>query len=232
MRRIGVLMTLASNDPDAQSNIATFLQALQQLGWTDGRNLRIDFDGARAMPTTSANTQVNWPGSGRTLSSPLAARPWGHYFTRPSPCQSCSRRSQTRSALVSSLAWRARAATLPALCSSNTVERKWVELLKEIAPRVARAAVLWDPSIPAGIGQFAVIQTVAPSVDVGGSASQRARSIRNGGGHRDFCAFLEWRPDRDSELIGEPSSRINRRTRGSVRLPAVYPAQFYILKAA
>ena len=72
-----------------------------------------------------------------------------------------------RSAPASSTAWRGRAATPPALSSSNTASSgKWLELLKEIAPGVTRAAVLRDPAITAGIGQFGAIQSVAPSLGV------------------------------------------------------------------
>ena len=60
----------AADDPEAQARIAAFLQGLQQLGWTDGRNVRIDTAGARAMPTTFANTRRNWSRSRRTSSWP------------------------------------------------------------------------------------------------------------------------------------------------------------------
>ena len=77
MRRIGVLMSLAADDPEAQARIAAFLQGLQQLGWTDGRNVRIDIAGAQAMPTAFADTRRNWSRSRRTSSWPLAARAVG-----------------------------------------------------------------------------------------------------------------------------------------------------------
>ena len=76
MRRIGVLMTLAADDPEGQARLAAFLQGLQELGWTDGRNVRIDTAGARAMPTAFADTRRNWSRSRRTSSWPLARRPW------------------------------------------------------------------------------------------------------------------------------------------------------------
>ena len=74
MRRIGVLMSLAADDPEAQARIAAFLQGLQQLGWTDGRNVRIDYRwGGRRCRPTFANTRRNWSRSRRTSSWPLAA---------------------------------------------------------------------------------------------------------------------------------------------------------------
>ena len=81
---------------------------------------------------------------------------------------------------------------------------KWLELLKEIAPRVTRAAVLRDPAITAGIGQFAAIQTVAPSLGVEVSpvdvrdAGEIERAITA------FARWLEWRPDRDGRARWRP----------------------------
>ena len=168
MRRIGVLMSLAADDPEGQARIAAFLQGLQQLGWTDGRNVRIDYPLGRGRCRRAfANTRRNWSRSRRTSSWPLAARPWGRCCRRPAPCRSCSRTSPIRSAPASSRAWRGRAATPPALLQFEYgMSGKWLELLKEIAPGVTRAAVLRDPAIAAGIGQFGAIQAVAPSFGV------------------------------------------------------------------
>ena len=60
MRRIGVIFGGTASDPDIQVRLTAFLQVLQQLGWTEGRNIRIEFAGAREMPTTLANMQRNW----------------------------------------------------------------------------------------------------------------------------------------------------------------------------
>ena len=130
-------------------------------------------------------------------------RPWGRCCRRPAPCRSCSRSSPIRSAPASSTAWRGRAATPPASCCSNTASSgKWLELLKEIAPGVTRAAVLRDPAIAAGIGQFGAIQAVAPSLGVEVSPV----NVRDAGEiERAVAAFArcsEWRPDRDGERVG------------------------------
>ena len=127
---------LAADDPEAQARVAAFLQGLQQLGWTDGRNVRIDTAGPRAMPTTFADTRRNWSRSRRTSSWPLPApRPWRRCCRRPAPCRSCSRRSSIRSAPASSRAWRGRAATPPgSSIFEYGISGKWLELLKEIAP--------------------------------------------------------------------------------------------------
>ena len=97
----------------------------------------------------------------------MAARLWDRCYRRPAPCQSCSCTSPIRSAQVSSIAWRGRAATSLVLPSSNTeLSGKWLELLKQIAPGVTRAGVVRDPAITAGIGQWGAIQAMASSVGV------------------------------------------------------------------
>ena len=65
VRRIGVLMSTAVDDPQDPARLAAFAQGLQELGWTIGRNLRIDYRWGPAVPTTRANTQRNWPRSRR-----------------------------------------------------------------------------------------------------------------------------------------------------------------------
>ena len=119
------------------------------------------------MPPTFADTRRNWSRSRRTSSWPMAPRPWGRCCRRPAPCRSCSRSSPIRSAPASSTAWRGRAATPPVSCMFEySMSGKWLELLKQIAPGVTRVAVLRDPAIAAGTGQFGAIQAVAPSLGV------------------------------------------------------------------
>ena len=88
---------------------------------------------------------------------------------------------------------------------------KWLELLKEIAPGVTRAAVLRDPALTAGIGQFAVIQSVAPSLGMEVSpidvrdATEIERAVTA------FAQLREWRSDRNGERVGGSSSRPDHR---------------------
>jgi hypothetical protein len=120
MRHIGVLMNTATDDPEGKARNAAFEQGLQKLGWTNGRNVRIDYrwgagdvDRIRRYPAELVSLR-------RTSSSPLAARPRGRCFRRPAPFRSCSCGPPIRSVPVSSIAWRDRAATPPALPCSNT----------------------------------------------------------------------------------------------------------------
>jgi putative ABC transport system substrate-binding protein len=167
MRRIGVLMNLASDDANGQARIAVFLQELQQLGWTDGRNVRVDTrwgaaDAERipkyAAELVSLSPDVILAAGIATLGPMLqATRAVSIVFVHvPDP---------VGAGFVDSLARPGGNATGFTLLEYAT-SVKWLELLKEIAPRVTRAAVIRDPAITAGIGQWAAIQTAAPSVGV------------------------------------------------------------------
>ena len=182
---------------------AAFLQGLQRAGLDrSAATCGSTPAGPRAMPTAFADTRRNWSRSRRTSSWPAAARPWGRCCRRPAPCRSCSRMSPIRSAPASSTAWRGRAAMPPASSRSNTASAaKWLELLKQIAPGVTRAAVLRDPAIAAGIGQFGAIQAVAPSLGVEVTPGRRARRRRDRARRRGIRARAEWRPDRDGERV-------------------------------
>src|SRR5262249_28470973 len=90
------------------------------------------------------------------------------------------------------------------------VSGKWLELLKEIAPRATRVAVLRDPAIASGIGQFSAIQAVAPSLGVEGSPV----NVRNASEIERGVALCEWRPDRAGGRMGGASSRCDHRARG------------------
>ena len=216
MRRIGVLMAAAADDPEYQARIGAFLQGLAQLGWTDGRNVRID---TRWATTQCRRHSQARGGIGRARAGRhpgrTAPRPWRRCCRRPAPCRSCSRSSSTRSAPASSTAWRGRAATPPAfIMFEYGLSGKWLELLKQIAPGVTRVAVLRDPTIASGIGQFGAIQSAAPSLRMEVSPV----NVRDAGeierDHRGLRAFLEWRSDRDGEPGGVASSRSDRHAGG------------------
>jgi putative ABC transport system substrate-binding protein len=167
MRRIGVLTGIAADDPEAQARQAAFVQGLAQLGWTDGRNVRID---ARWTAGNAANTRkyaaelvalapdVILVGGGASIGELLRA-------TRSVPIVFAFVPDPVGSGFVDSLSRPGGNAT-GFMQFEYSLCGKWLELLKEIAPGVTRAAILWDPAITAGIGQFAVIQSVASSVGV------------------------------------------------------------------
>ena len=159
---------LAADDPEGQARLAAFLQALQQLGWTDGRNVRIDIrwgagDADRirrhAAELVALAPDVILANGGSTVGPLLQA-------TRSVPIVFVQVTDPVGAGFVESLARPGGNATGFADCSNTASAAKWLELLKQIAPRVTRAAVLRDPAIPTGIGQLGAIQSVAPSFGV------------------------------------------------------------------
>jgi ABC-type uncharacterized transport system substrate-binding protein len=168
VRRIGVLQGGGDrDDPLFQSYGAAFLQALQQLGWTDGRNVRID---------------ARWPAGDADKAGKLVAElvalapdvilaansqnlPLLLQATRNVPIVFVAVADPVGAGLVDSLSRPGGNATGFMLFEYD-LSAKWPELLKQIAPNATRAAILRDPATTSGIGQFAVIQYVAPSVRV------------------------------------------------------------------
>ena len=168
VRRIGWLSGgSAANDPDGQANVAALVQGLEQLGWTDGRNVRIDYrwglgnaDNIRkyAAELTAPAPDVILAAGTSTMAALLQA-------TRTVPIVFVNVADPVGAGFVDSLARPGGNAT-GFMQFEYDLSGKWLELLKQIAPGVTRAAVLRDPAISAGIGQFAVIQSVARSVGV------------------------------------------------------------------
>jgi putative tryptophan/tyrosine transport system substrate-binding protein len=166
MRRIGVLTGLA-DDLETQAHIAAFLQGLGQLGWTDGHNVRIDTRwaagdadrGRRYAAELVALAPDVLLASGSSILEPLLKA------TCSVPIVFTIVADPVGAGFVDSLAEPGGNAT-GFLLFEYDLSAKWLELLKEIVPGVTRAAVLRDPTAITGIGQFAVIQSVARSVGV------------------------------------------------------------------
>jgi putative tryptophan/tyrosine transport system substrate-binding protein len=167
VRRIGVLIPLARDDPETRARLTTFQQALQGLGWTDGRNLHIDirFSAGNAADTHKYAVELAALAPDVILAAGAAGLPPVLQATRTVPIVFVVVPDPVGSGFVHSLSRPGGNATGFMMFEYNLCG-KWVELLKEIAPGVTRAAVLRDPAVPAGIGQFAVIQSVAPSIGV------------------------------------------------------------------
>jgi putative tryptophan/tyrosine transport system substrate-binding protein len=167
IRRIGVLNGQAANDPDAQANIAAFLQGLQQLGWTDGRNVRINHRWAAGNPADIRKYAAELVALAPEVILATGASPLGPLLqaTRTVPIVFAIVPDPVGAGFVDSLS-RPGGNTTGFMQAEYNLSGKWLELLKQIAPGVTRAAVLRDPAITAGIGQFAIIQSVAPAVGV------------------------------------------------------------------
>jgi putative ABC transport system substrate-binding protein len=168
MRRISHLAGgLNPDDPDTQAMITAFQQGLEQLGWFVGRNVRIDYRWGLgnagnirkyAEELAALAPDVILASGNSTMPSLLQA-------TRTVPIVFVNVADPVGSGFVDSLARPGGNAT-GFVQFEYSLSGKWLELLKEIAPGVTRAAVLRDPALVSGIGQFAVIQSVAPSVGV------------------------------------------------------------------
>ena len=151
------------DDPDVHERYAAFVQRLEQLGWSEGRNLRIDAHWTasdpddlrkRAAELAARAPDVILAGGTSTVAPLLQA-------TRTVPIVFAGTADPVGAGLVGSLARPGGNATGFTMFE-YAIAAKWLELLKQIAPGVTRVAVLRDPAIAAGIGQFAAIQTVAP----------------------------------------------------------------------
>jgi putative tryptophan/tyrosine transport system substrate-binding protein len=167
VRRIGVLMPLAADDLEAQARITAFVQGLQQLGWTDGRNVRIDtrWAAGNADDTRKHAAELVALAPDVILATGSASVAALQQATRTVPIVFVQIADPVGSGLVESLARPGGNATGFTLFEYG-LSGKWLELLKEIAPGVTRAAVLRDASIPGGTGQLGAIQSVASSFGV------------------------------------------------------------------
>ena len=164
MRRIGVLLSTAADDTENHARMAAFHQGLQQLGWIEGRNLRIDIRWAAgdaelyrkyAAELVALAPDIILASSSPTVAALQAA-------TRTVPIVFAHAVDPVGAGFVDSLA-RPGGNVTGFVLFEYGISAKWLELLKEIAPALKRVAVLRDPTTAAGMGQFGAIQSVAPS---------------------------------------------------------------------
>jgi putative ABC transport system substrate-binding protein len=167
MRRIGVLTGVAENDPEGRARHAAFLQGLTQLGWSEGRNVQIETrwgaGDANLYRSRVAELVARAPdvilAAGTSNIGPL------QQVTRTIPIVFVGITDPVGGGFVASLA-RSGGNTTGFILFEYGMSAKWLELLKQIAPTVTRVAVLRNPGITSGTGQFAAIQTVASSFGV------------------------------------------------------------------
>jgi ABC-type uncharacterized transport system substrate-binding protein len=167
VRRIGVLHFQAADDPEQQARLAAFRLGLQQLGWTDGRNVRIDFrwSAGNAADTRRFVAELVALAPDVILTSGAAAVAPLLQATRSVPIVFVLVADPVGAGFVDSMARPGGNATgFTAL--EYSFGGKWLQLLKEVAPGVTRAAVIRDPTDSAGMGLFGAIQSAAASVGV------------------------------------------------------------------
>jgi putative tryptophan/tyrosine transport system substrate-binding protein len=223
VRRIGVLMSQPAGDPVAQARSAAFLQGLQELGWTIGRNVQIehrwDLDEAdhrrNAAELVALAPDVILTTGGISMGPLLQA-------TRTVPIVFVQVTDPVGAGYVESLARPGGNATgfIP---FEFGMSAKWLELLKEIAPGIKRVAVLRDAALALGMGQLGALQSVAPSfgVELRPVGVADANEIERGitAFARDPNGALILTVGRHREMIIGLAARH--------KLPAVYPYRFF-----
>jgi putative ABC transport system substrate-binding protein len=230
VRRIGVLNSMAADNLDAQAYYAAFLRGLQELGWADDRNIRIDIrwgaGDADRIRKYAAELVALAPDAilavgGISLGPLLQA-------THAVPIVFAIVADPVGAGFVDSLARPGGRATGFSMFEYS-LSGKWPELLKEIAPDVTRAAVLRDTLITAGIGQFAVVQSVAPSVglDLSPINVRDPSEIERG-----VAAFARSTPNGGLIVTASPLTTLHHdliiALASRHRLPAVYSQHMYV----
>jgi len=228
MRRIGVLIPGASDDPVSQARLAAFLEGLRQLGWVDGRNVRIE----TRLGASDADLLRKHAGELIALGPDVVmayssnAMPPLLQLTRAVPIVFAVVADPVGAGYVESLA-RPGGNITGFTGYEFAMSGKWLELLKEVAPRVTRAAILRDPAVAAGPAEFAAIQAVAPSLGV----ELRPVDVRDAGEiQRTITAFAQ---GANGGLIvtGSVWASLHRKLiialAAQHKLPAVYNTGYY-----
>jgi putative tryptophan/tyrosine transport system substrate-binding protein len=230
VRRIGVLVASPADDAEWKARLAAFNDGLAQLGWIEGRNVRVDTRWAttnaddlrkQAAELVATTPDVLVAASGTTSIAPLLQA------TRTVPIVFAIVVDPVGAGFVASLARPGGNATGFTMFEYG-MSGKWLELLKQIAPGVTRAAVLRDPAIASGIGQFGAIQAVAPSLGVELSPVD----VRDAPEIERAVAAFAGIPNGGLVVTASPSSTIHRDLIVALaarhKLPAVYWERFYV----
>ncbi len=225
-RRIGVLMPFPKDNAEGQKRIAVFLQELQQLGWIDGRNLQIEYRWETgdirkaAMELVALSPEVIFASTTPALA---ALQP----VTRTVPIVFAQVADPVSAGFVANMAQPG--ANITGFTNIEYgIGAKWLELLKEIAPRVTRVGVIRDPAVTASIGQFGAIQSVARSfgVELIALGGLDARELENNitefarGSNCGLITVAVPLTVNNMSLIVSLAARH--------RLPATYPFRFFV----
>jgi putative ABC transport system substrate-binding protein len=228
MPRLSVLMSTAADDQESMARYTAFLQGLQELGWTDGRNVRIDVrwgagDAERmrkyAAELVALASDVIMASGSISLGSLIKA-------TRTVPIVFALIADPVGAGFVRSLS-RPGGNVTGFMAFEYSLSGKWLELLKEIAPSVQRVAVLRNPDLVADIGQFAVIQSVAASFGVEPSPID----VRDASEIEDAVAAFAQSANGGLIVAGDPMTQAHRDLiivlANRYKLPAIYPSRFF-----
>jgi putative tryptophan/tyrosine transport system substrate-binding protein len=228
MRRIGVLMPYAANDPQAQARNAAFLQGLQQSGWSVGNNVQIDhrWSGGSEDDTRKYAAELVALAPDVIFASGSAAVEPLRRATRTVPIVFVLVPDPVGGGFVESLA-RPGGNSTGFSPWEYGIGAKWLELLKQIAPSVRRVAVLRDAAITAGIGLWGAIQSVSPSFGV----ELRPIDVRDAGEMERALAGFAGSPNGGLILTGSAWAIVHRdliiALAARHRLPAVYYERYF-----
>jgi putative ABC transport system substrate-binding protein len=226
---LGVLMNLAADDPEAKARIAAFLRGLQELGWTDGRNLRITYcwSGTDADHVRKSAGELVALAPDIILAQTSMATAALLEASHTVPIVFTIVADPVGAGYVNSLAHPGGNAT----GFSNyeySLAGKWPELLKRIAPGVTQVVVLRDASVAAGPGQFAAIQSVAGSLGM----ELRPVNVRDSGEIERAIATFATGSNGGLIVTGSPQASVNRALiiglAARYRLPAIYNERFFV----
>jgi len=230
VRRVGVLTNLAADDPETPVRLAAFLQGMRELGWTVGRNIRID---QRGSGTAAAERFRQYAAELAALAPDVVL---AHGTAAVAPVQQANRDVPIVFVSVSDPVGAGYVASLARPGGNITgfmlyeygISAKWLELLKQMVPGVTRAAILRDPTQPVGIGMLGALQSVAPSfgvelspVDARDPAEmERAIAAFARGSNGGLIVLAQTSTSVHREMITAAAARH--------RLPAVYPYRLFI----
>jgi putative ABC transport system substrate-binding protein len=229
MRRIGVLNYLAADDPDSPARVTAFSQALQGLGWHDGRNIQIDYrwGGGDLDRSRRYATELVALAPDVILVSSGSALAVLQNVTRTVPIVFVNVSDPVGAGYVASLARPGANTTGFSLFEYGT-SGKWLELLKQIVPMMTRAAVIRDPSITSGTAQFAAIQAVAPSL----GAELTPVDARDASGIEQTITGFTRGSNCGLIVTASPSAFRHRELiialAAKHQLPAVYPIRLFV----
>jgi len=229
VRRIGILLNGSANDLEVQAWVGAFLQALALSGWTIGHNLRIDTRFAAANAADIRRHAAELAALGPDVILAHGAAPVGALLqaTRTVPVVFVAVGDPVGGGLVDSLARPGGNAT-GFMLFEYSMSGKWLELLKQIAPSVTRAAVLRDSTQGAGTGQFAAIQAVAPSFRM----EVNPLNVRDAGEIERAVAAFARSPNGGLIVAAGGRARVQRdliiRLAARNKLPAVYSDRIFV----
>jgi putative ABC transport system substrate-binding protein len=229
MRRIGVLNSLAADDPQSQRRMTAFVQGLQQFGWTDGRNVTIEtrWGAGNSERLRQYATELVALGPDVILAVTVSSMVPLQQATRTVPIVFVQVTDAVGAGFVESLSRPGGNATGFSF-SEYGFSVKWLQLLKQIAPLITRVGGLRDPSNPSGIGLLAAIQGASPALDVEVSPL----SVSDVGEIERVIAAFAQRPNGGLILVPTALTVMNRQLIINLaarhRLPTIYPYRYFV----